>query len=311
VARDVTGANGDDCAARAGHYLSVLADWHDATSSPEAAEQGHRVFQGAWSLYAAGPRPGFIVRGLHPDDPDSYPLNTSVDQYTWYVYGLWKWYHSHACTAEEEAGIQQILHDVCTLIEAEGFDIRDAHGAPTQGCDIGVIRSDRSSRLLAIYRVGHDVTGDDRWRGIYHEKLRENGWARLRSLLDPEQVAWPYGRGLGRQGAESLHATQVSLVTLFELERDPPVKAAYLEALRVHARLAEEAEGPHAAAGLAAQLLAHARAVVAASPGPAEARDAQRLSGALTAVVEAASPFDLTALGAWWTAVRRGVVSGE
>lgn len=68
-------ANVEDCAIRAGEYLSALADRCDVTGSSECARQARRVFRRAKTLYEVSPRKGFIVRGVHPADAVSHLLN--------------------------------------------------------------------------------------------------------------------------------------------------------------------------------------------------------------------------------------------
>jgi hypothetical protein len=112
-----------------GEYLAGLSDWYDVTKSPECVSQGRRMFKGAKTLYQAPPRKGFIVRGVHPPDGVSFPLNSSVDQYTWYAYGLWKYYHSELSSPAEKKDIKQIINDTCTLVKKDGFDIRPGDDA--------------------------------------------------------------------------------------------------------------------------------------------------------------------------------------
>ncbi len=304
-------ANPDDCAIRAGAYVAALADWYDAMHSPECVSQAPKIFRGARTLYEVPPRKGFIARGVHPADGVSHPLNSSVDQYTWYVYGLWKYHRSELSSHAEKRDIKQIMHDICARIEEDGFDIRNTHGAPARVSDIGVTRSDRSSRLLEVYLVGYDITGDKRWLDIYRNKVAENGYARLKSVLDPEQVMWPYTRTWSRQSFGAVLQTQVSLVPLFELEKDVTLKACYLEAMQVNAKLAEAEPGFGGTAGLYVMLLAYKLPLIGYVDCPREQHLGTLLKQRCSETVAKSRLHNFDAAAAYWIAVRKGLFTAR
>ena len=207
-------------------------------------------------------------------------LNSSVDQYTYYVYGLWKYYHSSLSSEEQKEEIKEIINDICKCIEDYGFSIPATNGIPAPVSDIGVIRSDRSSRLLEVYLVGYDVTGNKHWLEIYSEKLRENGYARLHSILDPERIEYPYPPrdkiNNSTQATWAILQTQYSLVPLFELESDIAIKAAYLEAMRINARIVE-GRSDIGAGGMHVILLAQGRSLIASVISPTDDKYAEEL----------------------------------
>jgi len=193
-------------------------------------------------------RKGFNARGVLPAIHTKAPsLNSSVDQYTLYVYGFYKYYFSPLAGEEEKAHIRRILAEISEMIERDGT-ILATNGIPTWVSDIEAIRADRSSRMLEVYLVSHAVTGDPHWRDVYLEKVREAQHRRLRTILDPQLIRFQYmprdlKYGPDHVGWASLWQSQYSLVPLFELERDIPLKTAYLEAMRVHGQIAERYRG--------------------------------------------------------------------
>lgn len=230
------GAGMEDCSINGGAYLAGMVVRHEITRQPAHAEEARRLYQGLRLLGTVAPRKGFIARGVLPDGKSFYP-NSSVDQYTFFVYGLWTYYHSTIATEAEKGEIRAIMHDVCARIEDDGFDILTADGKPALVSDVGVIRSDRSTRLLEIYRVGADVTGGAHWLEIYKEKTAENKYARLRDVTTPSRVdVMPWK---SRQSVYGILQNQVSLLPLLALEESLPIKACYLEALRLDGRLVE------------------------------------------------------------------------
>ncbi len=105
--------------------------------------------------------------GLLPGDPTgAHFLNSSVDQYTFWVYGMYKYFHSGMAGEAEKRQMRDALADICLAIERDGT-ILATNGAPGGVSDIEAIRADRSSRLLAVLLVAHDITGDLQWRELY------------------------------------------------------------------------------------------------------------------------------------------------
>lgn len=249
VIRDKTNADAEvpnvsNCAFAGGLFLGQLADIAQVTHDPDAAAQARTVFDGLVRLARASPRRGFVARCLLPGDPTkAHFANSSVDQYTFFVYGLYKYYHSGLAGEAEKRTMRELLVEICAMIEHDGT-ILASNGAPAWVSDIEAIRSDRSSRMLEVFLVGYDITGDHHLRDVYLEKVREGDYGRLRSILDPREIRWTYQPRDLRYGQEhadvnSMWQTQYSLVPLVELEIELPLKAAYLEAMRTNARIAD------------------------------------------------------------------------
>jgi len=236
--------NISNCAFAGGLFLGQLIDIYAVTHDKAVPAQARTVFEGLRSLSHASQRKGFIARCLVPGDPSkAHFLNSSVDQYTFFVYGLYKYFHSPISSESERAEMREIMRDICAMIEHDGT-ILGTNGAPGWVSDIEAIRSDRSSRMLEVFLVGYDFTRDPHWREVYLERVREASYARIRSQLDPMMVRFNYVPRDLKRGSEygdvnSLWQTQYSLVPLVELETELPLKAAFIEAMRVGANVAE------------------------------------------------------------------------
>lgn len=227
----------ENCALSGGIYLAGMVYRYEVTGRPEHAADARRIYEGLRLLATVPKSKGFIARGLLPDGK-TYYINSSVDQYTLYVFGIWTYYHSKIASEKEKAEIRSIMQDVCARIEQDGFTINTDKGTPALVCEIGVIRSDRSSRLLELYLVGYDITGDKRWLDIYREKTAENNYARVKTVTDPAHVNNPYGTA--QMAVFALLQNQVSLIPLLQLEPSIPLKAAYLEAVRTTAKVVSD-----------------------------------------------------------------------
>lgn len=221
----------EDCALNGGAYLAGMVYRYDVTKKPEHAEEARKIFQGLRLLGTVSHSKGFVARAVLPDGKTFYP-NSSVDQYTMYVFGLWTYYHSSIATEEEKKQIDSIIDNTCKRIEKDNFEILSSDNKPAQYCDIGNISADRSSRVLEIFLIGFDITRQKHWLDIYTDKLKENEYARLQEIMNPAKV--------NKLTTYSLLQNQVSLIPLFELEGLLPVKNCYLEALRINAKIAED-----------------------------------------------------------------------
>lgn len=298
-----------NCPISNGVFLGALVDCYDVTQSPACIEQARTVFDGLRTLARVSKRKGFVARGVLPVDGKTHLLNSSVDQYTFYVYALWKYFHSPMAGEAERKDIRQIMGEICTMIEADGT-ILATNGIPAPVSDIEAIRSDRSSRLLEVYLVGYDVTGDAHWLEKYREKRDESSRARVRSLLDPHRVKYPYvprdeERDLVAWGA--IWQTQYSLVPLVNLEEDAAVRAAYVEAMRLNARLVESGGRDTHGHGLEVVVMAAGRGPAASARTPHQARRTAALAGKCRRHLVRRSR-STGALALYWTAVKRGIL---
>lgn len=232
------GAGMEDCAINGGAYTACMLDAHAATGREEYAEKARRLCRGLRTLGTVGEREGFVARGVLPGDGRTHYPNTSADQVTWFVYGLWRYATSPVATDAERREIADILDAACRRVAEDGFTLLRDDAKPGLVGEIGVIRSDRSSRLLALYAAGHALTGRDRWAEIYREKLSENRHARLADVATPSRVeylAWGC-----HQAVYGVLQNQVSLVVLEALERDFRTRACYVEAMRGNAAIVAE-----------------------------------------------------------------------
>lgn len=95
----------ENCALSGGIYLAGMVYRYETTSRPEHAADARRIYEGLRLLATVPKSKGFIARGLLPDGK-TYYINSSVDQYTLYVFGIWTYYHSSIATEKEKTEIQ-------------------------------------------------------------------------------------------------------------------------------------------------------------------------------------------------------------
>ena len=103
--------------------------------------------------------------------------------------------------------------------------------------------------------------------------------------------------------------TQYSLIPLLELETDVAVKAAYLEAMRLNARIMKATKPRPDGQALEVMVMAFNRRTVA----PVKTASRQRRRRELRALCEEyirRHPRSRTSLAVYWTAVKQGVLDG-
>ncbi|MBN2308849.1 MAG: hypothetical protein JXR94_07770 [Candidatus Hydrogenedentes bacterium] len=224
------GTGMEDCAISGGVMLSMICDRFAATGEGELRAAAKKAFAGMVLLGAASPSKGFVIRGVTPADGHSHYSESSRDQYTWYAYGLWRYYRSPLSTDEEKAAMREIMAAICARLERNVVAEHDYHIGREDGTFDGLVdkmwenEAHEIARLPMIYAIGAELTGDERWRAAAKR-------------FAPEAAAQSAG-----ESTKILYALlqeQVSLEALYELEDSPELKARWLECMRLVARRAE------------------------------------------------------------------------
>lgn len=200
----------ENCSLDGGVYLGGLVDRYAVTGKPDHAEEARKIYQGLRLIAQAAQRKGCIPRGVMPDQKTHMP-ESSVDQYTMYVYGLWRYYRSPIPTESEKDEIRVIFDALLKRLQQDNFVILTDTGGPTRFGDLDRLMPSRAERLLAILLAGADITGDPHWRTIYTQ-MRE---PRLKHC-----------RGLGGQ-PWVLVQNQCAFFILRHLEQDPRICNVY------------------------------------------------------------------------------------
>ncbi|MCQ2389124.1 MAG: hypothetical protein MJ138_05375 [Kiritimatiellae bacterium] len=189
------------------------------------------------------PVPGFLARSILPADGKSHYANSSRDQYTLFVYTMWRYANSAFCPPARRDEIAKIVADVASFAHAgarpeHGFNLLREDGKPGIVCTTwmpdpwgplatnasgrvsrGAISAHEVGRLPMIYAAAHALTGDAAWRA----RELEIADAALRMEEADE---------LGSYHGFELFQMQVSQRLLWECETNPARRARYLKMLR-------------------------------------------------------------------------------
>lgn len=154
-----------------GAMLSILADRYEVTREEELRGLAAGVLRGMRLCVTVHGVPGFVARNVCPEDGKGVYFNSSRDQVTHFVHGLWKYYHSPLADETAKAEIKTILAAVAErmiqfVTPENDYDFCRADG---QHCWLGICRmwnvqAHEAARLPMIYAAAWDVTREERYR---------------------------------------------------------------------------------------------------------------------------------------------------
>lgn len=214
-----------------GAMLSILDDRYAVTGDKSLQDDMRRVFSGMHLAVTVHGVRGFLARSVCPEDRKSVYINSSRDQYTHFVHGLWKYYHSPLADEPMRQEIRQILSSVAdrmlTFVTPENdYDFCRADG---QRCPLGICRmwnvqAHEAARLPMIYAVAWDTTKNERYREAWRKYVTEA----------VEQSAHPDEN----KPAYALLQMQCSLEVLYQLEPETSLRERIHEIMQHVAELA-------------------------------------------------------------------------
>jgi hypothetical protein len=214
----------EDGAILGGAMLSMLCDRFAVTQDESLREKAAEVFEGLRRCVTVHGVRGFVARNVCPEDGTSVYINSSRDQVTHFVHGLWQYYHSSLSADATKAQIRTVLADVAErMIEfvtpENDYDFLRADGkrCPLGICRMWNVQAHEAARLPMIYAAAWDVTRDER----YHQQWREYAAEAIAQSATPGE----------QKPAYALLQMQCSLELLHALEPEPELKAT------IHARM--------------------------------------------------------------------------
>lgn len=115
---------------------------------------------------------GYVVRSVSHRDLSSCYMESSRDQFTLFVYGLWRYFHSTFASQDEKAEIAKELCAVADFAESRmrpeyAFNLGRLDGYPGVNLRMLEVQSHEAMRLPMFFAAASDVSGDDRYRNLY------------------------------------------------------------------------------------------------------------------------------------------------
>jgi hypothetical protein len=219
----------------AGVLLSLIIDRYAVTQEEFLRQRALDVFRGIQRSATAHGVPGFLARAVCPEDLTSIYPNSSRDQYTHAVHGLWLYANSPLCSPGTHKKIATILSAIAdrmtrNVTPENDYDSLRADGSrDTRGISrMWEVDAHEAARLPMIYAAAWDVTKNP----AYYERYRH--------YIEPA-INQSFAIS-DRCATYALLQMQASLELLLSLEKETPLQEKMRRILeKVAARCAERA----------------------------------------------------------------------
>ena len=218
------GTGMEDGMISAGVMLSLIVDRYAVTKEESLRERAYEVFQGVRLCATAHGVTGFLARAVCSENLKSIYPNSSRDQYTHAVHGLWHYYHSPLCSAETKAEIGLIMSGIAdrmtrNVTPENDYDSLRADGTrDTRGISrMWNVKGHEAARLPMLYAAAWEVTGKREYYDLYRKYV---GPAVEQSLAVED-----------RQATYALLQMQDSMELLESLETDAVLKRQMREVM--------------------------------------------------------------------------------
>ena len=225
------GTGMEDSMISAGVMLSMICDQWSITREAHLREAADKIFRGMCDCARVHGIKGFVARSICLFDRKSIYHDSSRDQYTHYVHGLWCFYHSALVTESQKREIRKLLEEICVFVEKcvtpeNDYYLNRADGHRGLASKMWEVEPHEAGRLPMIYAAGWDITGDIRWKNLY----RKYAWPAALQSLKIKTHYWSY----------AILQMQCSLELLYQVENeDIDLKNNYRTAMMKAAEIAE------------------------------------------------------------------------
>lgn len=231
----------EDCDIFGGLVLSMLADQYEVTRDAALATCARDTFQGLKLCATVHGVPGFVARGVCFEDGKSICITSSRDQYTHFVHGLWRYYHSPLCDESTRNEIRGLFRDVAermirNVTPGNNYDSLRADGSrdPRGISRMWNVQPHEAARLPMIYAAVWDVCRDEKYLRLY----REYAAPAVAQSLTLQTL--PLAQIRATMPTYTLLQMQTSLELILAVETDAGLKARTVEAMQPVARMAAE-----------------------------------------------------------------------
>lgn len=227
------GTGMEDSMLNAGPMLDTLVMRYEQTGEIHLKELADKVFQGMRLCATAHGKKGFIARSISIHDRKSCYFNSSRDQYTLFVYGLWRFFHSSLSSSSQREEIKTLLVEVAeyfekNIIPQNNYNALRLDGQPGLVCQMdGAIGIHEIMRIPMFYAAAWDVSGDKHWYGLYR-KYAVPGIEKNLTFNDKIHC-WYIG----------LYQMQISMLLLSSIEQDNQLRNKYIQVIEIAAEVAK------------------------------------------------------------------------
>jgi hypothetical protein len=219
-----------------GLYMDGAVSRWKRTHSAEDAGKARRLMEGLLLLNSISEVKGFVGRGVSTDGKSHYPMGSNDQTLPWFL-GLWRYRESGIATAEERERIDKHWVETAEEIIRLGWKMPAEAPFGTRGSFEG-FHFEETARKLFTLKVLHQITGAEKWQGLYLAELEKRGGEKNLSKREicAAGMAFFYAKTHNWTSCTAVGA----LRGLWELETDPALKSGYADGLAASARLAAE-----------------------------------------------------------------------
>ncbi len=166
----------EDCMLNAGFAIELCIQ--RAKSEPETFNEcrdfAQALYRGMVNCATVHSKRGYVVRGYSPVDNCSCYIESSRDQFTLYVYGLWRFFNSEFVTDQQKEEIKGLLRDVADYAEscmndASQFNLGRLDGQPGMHLKMIGIKSHEALRLPMFFAAAFDTGHAKRFEDLYNK----------------------------------------------------------------------------------------------------------------------------------------------
>ncbi len=225
----------EDGGIHAGMLLETLCERYDATRDASLSKEAKMILKGLRTLCTVSGIRGFLARDVSPEDGKSFYMDSSRDQYTHVIYGIYRYLRCPLCTKDEDAELRDYLVSFAEYAEKcvtkeNGYCLLRTDGKPGIVSTMYGKKIDPHEwlRLPMFYLAAYDASGDRHWLNLYRQ-YRDECLDESYKLADGKY--WNYTFGIDQM--------QISTRLCYELETDAPYKERYLKLLKLTAAFTE------------------------------------------------------------------------
>ena len=169
----------EDCMISAGVMLAMIIDQYAVTKNEALRERAYSVFEGIKLCVTVHGVPGFLARGVCVEDLKGIYINSSRDQYTHAVHGLWHYFHSPLCSPDTKKAIGAVVSAIADRMTRNVTPENDYDSLRADGKrdERGISRmwnvdGHEAARLPMIYAAAWDTTGRQEYYDLYRKYIK-------------------------------------------------------------------------------------------------------------------------------------------
>lgn len=141
-----------------------------ALSEPETRntceEFARKLLKGMVNCITVHNQRGYVARSISPRNHHSCYMESSRDQFTLFVYGMWRYYHSSFANSGEKAIIETQLAALANFAESRmndscQYNLGRLDGFPAMHLNMIKCKSHEALRLPMFFAAAYDVTRND------------------------------------------------------------------------------------------------------------------------------------------------------